>query len=232
MFYVDAIDTDENFVDKDLANAFDCRRPNEREPVATQKSAGDNDLQMVAVTQLHRDIYGIRQHGDSFMKTNAACDLRRRGSRADREDVSVADQFRGDETYATFFCAALPLLLVVVRDVTKRFVKQRLHRHSAAVAATQQSALFQLAEVAADRRGRHLQSFSEWKDSDLTGAQQFLQNQLSASLIRSGFVRHLRNLWMNKPQFSNYGWGGSTNLRITRSWSRWRLRSSSARSNM
>src|SRR5690242_8546010 len=135
MFDVDSIDTDENLVDEDLADAFDCRRTNEREPVATQKSAGDDHLQIVAVTQLHRDIHGIRQNRNSLVKTNTACNLRRCSSGADREDVSIADQFSGDKTDATFFCAALPLLLVVVRDVSKRFVKQRLHGNSAAVAA-------------------------------------------------------------------------------------------------
>ena len=132
---VDPINAYENLVYKDLTNAFNCRRTNEREPVAAQESARDDDLQIVAVTQLHSHIHSIRQNCNSFMKTDAAGNLRRGGSGADSEDVSIAYQFRCDQTNATFFRAALPLLLVVVRDVTKRLIEQRLNRNCAAVAA-------------------------------------------------------------------------------------------------
>jgi hypothetical protein len=79
---------------------------------------------------------------------------------------------------------------VVVRDVTKWLVKQRLNGNSATVAAAKQSALLQLAEVAADCRGRNFQAFSELQDRDLTSAQQLLENQLSTSLSRRGFFGH------------------------------------------
>src|SRR5690349_21370725 len=137
MFDVDPIHADEYLVYEDLPDAFNCPRSNEREPVATQEAACDNDLQIVAVTQLHRHVYSIRQNGNSFVKTDAACTLRRRGSGADSEDVSIAYQLRRDETDATSFCAALPLLLMVVRGVTKRLIKQWLDGNSGAVAAAQ-----------------------------------------------------------------------------------------------
>ena len=55
------------------------------------------------------------------------------------------------------------------------------------MAAPKQSALFQLAEISPYRRRRNLEAFRERKDSDLTDAEQLLQNHLRASLGSRGF---------------------------------------------
>jgi hypothetical protein len=90
MFDVDPIHAYEYLVDEDLTDAFNGSRSNESEPVAAQKAPGDDDLQIIAVAQLHRHVNSIRQNGDSFVKTYAARNLRRCGSGADREDVAIA----------------------------------------------------------------------------------------------------------------------------------------------
>src|ERR1044071_826272 len=59
MFDVNAIDAAEYLVDKDPADAFDSAWSNEREPVSTQKSPRNDDLQISAMTQLHRHVHGI-----------------------------------------------------------------------------------------------------------------------------------------------------------------------------
>src|SRR5215213_1597723 len=191
MFDMNAVDADEHLVYKDFADAFNSGWTNECEPVSTQESACNDDLQIVAVTQLHSHVHGVRQNRDAFMQANAASDLSRGRAGADSEDVAVADQFSRDKTDATFFSTALSLLFVIVGDVTKRFVKEWLNGNSAAVAAAQESALFQFTEIAADGRRRHLQAFGQRGHRDLTGSQQFLQNHLSATLGRRGIFRHL-----------------------------------------
>src|ERR1700741_2040694 len=161
MFDVDAVDADEYLVYKDLADTFDCGWTNQREPVSTQKSSGHDDLQIVAVTQFHRHVDCIRQNCDSLMKTNAAGDLRRGCSRADRENVAIANQFGRDQTDATFFGAALSFLFVIGGSMAKRFIKQWLNSYCAAVAATKESALLKLAEIPANGRRRNLQAVGQ-----------------------------------------------------------------------
>ena len=182
MFDVDAVDADEYLVNEDLADVFDRPWSNQGEPVATKKSACNDDFQIVAVTQLHRNVHRIRQNSNSFMETNAARNLRRGRASTDREDVTIADQFRRQQTDTTFFSAALSLLLVVVGNMTKGFIQQRLNGNSAAMTASQESALFEVAEIATDRSGRHLEAFRERKHGDLTRTQQFLEDFLGASL--------------------------------------------------
>src|SRR4030095_6018188 len=141
MLDMNAIDAYEYLVDEDFTDALDSAWTNQCKPVSTQKSAGNNDLEIVAVTQLHRHIHRIRQNCDSLVKANATGNLRRCGSGADGEDVAVADQFGCDEADATFFRAALSFLFVIGRNVTKRLVKRRLNRYCAAMAAPQKTTL-------------------------------------------------------------------------------------------
>ena len=91
MLDVYAIDADEYLVHKDLADAFDRRWTNEGEPVSTKKSAGNDHLQIIAMTQLHRHVHRIRQNRDPLMKADTTRHLCRRRTRADREDLAIAN---------------------------------------------------------------------------------------------------------------------------------------------
>src|ERR1043166_9243725 len=176
MFDVNAVDADEYFVDEDLADALYSGWTNECEPVSTQETASNDHLQIGAMTQLHRDIHSVRQDRDSFVKTNAACNLRGSRTGANSEDVTVADQLRGEETDATFLGAALAFLLVIVGDVTKRLVEKWLNGHGAPMTAPQESAMFQLAQVPPNSPGGYPQPFCQSQHRDFAGAEQFLQD--------------------------------------------------------
>src|SRR6476659_2994959 len=197
MFDMNAVDADEHLVYKDFADAFDSGWTNEGKPVSTQEPAGNDDLQIVAMTQLHSYVHRIRQNGDAFVQANAASDLSGGRAGADSEYVAVTDQFSRNETDAAFFSTALSFLFVIVGDVTEWFVKEWLNGNGAAVAATQESVLLEFSEIAADGRRRHLVVFGQRGHRDLTGTQQFLQNHLSASLGRRGIFAHLFSLQCN-----------------------------------
>jgi len=65
---------------------------NQSKPVATQVAACHANLDIRKVTQLHCHIKGIGENGNSLAMPDAASNLCRRSTCADRDDFSIGDK--------------------------------------------------------------------------------------------------------------------------------------------
>src|SRR5215471_5432566 len=109
---MNSIDPYKNLVNEDFRGVALRHITNDSEPVPAEVSPGDANLDVRQMAELHRYVYRVGQHSNTFAVANAAGDLCCCCACAYRDNFSVGNEICCHESYSTFLSNALLFLLL------------------------------------------------------------------------------------------------------------------------
>ena len=189
---VDAVDADEEDVDKDAAHAGDGGGADEGEPVAAEMAAGDEDLNVFAVAELHGDVDGVGDDGDAAEGVEAADNFRGGGSGGEGDGVAGGDELRGGEGDAALFVGEAADLILEGAVVAEGLVEERLDGDGSAMGAAEEAGRFKVLQVAADGGKRDIEFVAQGLDGGRACVAELLEDDrgprgLLVAALRHGF---------------------------------------------
>ncbi len=166
VLYVDAIDSDEKRIDEYPAHGLHGRRPDHRKPISAQMTSGHEDINILAVAQLHGYVHGIGNNGDAILRAQVAYYLCRGCACGECDGFSRHDEFGGCMGNAALFVRITANLVLKRPVMPEGLIEKWLNGQCASVGAPKQTPHLQVLQISPHRGHRHFQHLAKFLYGD------------------------------------------------------------------